>query len=85
MTPVPATSPAPQAAATAPAHGSPALAHGAQASRAQVHGAQVSPWVPSGRVRTRRDRQPAARCLTGPDQARASRAGRPRRGAVESP
>ncbi|MDR7353320.1 hypothetical protein J2S68_004863 [Glycomyces algeriensis] len=71
--PVPAPSPAPQAAATAPAHN----------SARQVHGAQ--PWVPSGRVRNRRDRQRAARCLTGPDQARVSRASRLRRGAVESP
>ncbi len=65
MTPAPAQSPAPQAAAAAPAHSSPA-------------------W-PGGRVRNRRDRQRAARCLTGPDQARVWRAARSRRAAVESP
>lgn len=75
MTPVPVQSPAPQAAAaTVPTHSSP-----------KIHGSQASPWVPGGRVRNRRDRQRAARCLTGPDQARATRAARLRRGAVESP
>lgn len=74
MTPAPVPSPALQATASAPVHGP---------SR-QLTGAQAS-WVPAGRVRNRRDRQRATRCLTGPDQARASRVSRPRRGAVESP
>jgi hypothetical protein len=49
------------------------------------HGSQISLWVPGGRVRNRRDRQHATRCLTGPDQARGARTGRSRRVTAESP